>query len=569
MFRSTILVIATLLFFSMLSHAQQQAEQVAPAGADTISGLKKMLIDQQKTIEEQQNRIEQINSAMQEQKRLLQEQNRTISLLLKTQPAADSADASATRVPRLGEIASLTGMVPAASPVMMAPPLAAPQKTEAEEPSPLAFHIGTSYITPIGFADLTTVFRSTGAGSGITSSWGSIPFSNTPAGKLTELRMSGQNSRFGFRVDNKVGKANVLGYMEADFVGFVPTNAVVSSNSNSLRLRLYWVDAKMGKFEFLGGQSWSMLTPNRKGLSPLPADIFYTQAVDSNYHAGLVWSRDPQFRMVYHPNASWAWGLSLENPEQYIGGSSGGGVVTLPSALAAPYAPLLNNGGTTLSVPNVHPDIISKLAYDGKIAGKRDFHFEVAGLLSTFRLYNPANNNHYASVGAGGSLNLNIEVAKNFRVLTNNFWSDGGGRWLFGQAPDLIVKANCAPSALHSGSTMSGLEYTVGNNALSWYYGGVYIGRASTIDPATGRPVGYGYSGSPNSQNRSIQEITFDWNRTFWRDAKYGALNLIGQYSYLIRNPWYVSPGQPKDAHLNLIYVDLRYTLPGAAPTIK
>ncbi len=116
---------------------------------------------------------------------------------------------------------------------------------------------------------------------------------------------------------------------------------------------------------------------------------------------------------------------------------------------------------------------------------------------------------------------------------------------------------------------MSGLEYTVGNNALSWYYGGVYIGRASTIDPATGRPVGYGYSGSPNSQNRSIQEITFDWNRTFWRDAKYGALNLIGQYSYLIRNPWYVSPGQPKDAHLNLIYVDLRYTLPGAAPTIK
>ena len=36
------------------------------------------------------------------------------------------------------------------------------------------------------------------------------------------------------------------------------------------RLRLFWVDVTKDKWEFLAGQSWSMLTPNRKGISALP-----------------------------------------------------------------------------------------------------------------------------------------------------------------------------------------------------------------------------------------------------------------------------------------------------------
>jgi len=44
-----------------------------------------------------------------------------------------------------------------------------------------------------------------------------------------------------------------------------------------------------------------MLTPNRKGLSALPADLFYSQVIDVNYQNGLVWSRNPQFRFIVHP----------------------------------------------------------------------------------------------------------------------------------------------------------------------------------------------------------------------------------------------------------------------------
>src|SRR5260370_10437618 len=107
--------------------------------------------------------------------------------------------------------------------------------------------------------------------------------------------------------------------------------------------------------EFMGGQSWSMLTPNRKGISPLPGDLFYTQDIEVNYQAGLVWSRDPQFRVIYHPNNNWALGVSRENPEQYIGGSARGGPGPVPSTLGTPHANEVHQSPTTRCIANREP----------------------------------------------------------------------------------------------------------------------------------------------------------------------------------------------------------------------
>jgi len=165
-------------------------------------------------------------------------------------------------------------------------------------------------------------------------------------------------------------------------------------------------------------------------------------------------------------------------------------------------------------------------------------------------------------------------------VLTNNFWSDGGGRYIFGQAPDLIAKADGSLSLVHSGSTVSGFEYTHKGTMLYAYYGGIYVGRNSTIVPVSTTsgtppvtttkltPFGYGYTGASTAQNRAIQEATFGFNQTLWKDAKYGALNFMGQYSYVVRDPWSVASGQPANANLNMVFFNLRYTLPGSAPTL-
>jgi hypothetical protein len=63
-----------------------------------------------------------------------------------------------------------------------------------------------------------------------------------------------------------------------------------------------------------------------------------------------------------------------------------------------------------------------------------------------------------------------------------------------------------------------------------------------------------------------INEITFGFNQTIWGNARYGAINAMGQYEYLTRAPWSVAAGSPKSAHDNTIYFNLRYTLPGGMP---
>ena len=160
-------------------------------------------------------------------------------------------------------------------------------------------------------------------------------------------------------------------------------------------------------------------------------------------------------------------------------------------------------------------------------------------------------------------------LVKNFRFVTNNYWSDGGGRYIFGQAPDLVVRNDGSASLVKSGSTVTGFEVTHKNFMAYGYYGGTYIARNVIFAPGNGGFLGYGYTGSANSQNRSVHEGTIGFTNTFWKDAKYGALSFMAQYSYFMRNPWYVASGSPKSTHMNEVFLNLRYALPGAAPAMK
>ena len=110
------------------------------------------------------------------------------------------------------------------------------------------------------------------------------------------------------------------------------------------------------------------------------------------------------------------------------------------------------------------------------------------------------------------------------------------------------------------------MEAVVKNTLLYGYYGGIYIGRNAALDANGTTPIGYGYTGSANSQNRMINEITIGFNQTMWRNPRYGAINLMGQYERLERSPWFVAAGAPSQTHDSTVYLDIRYTLPGAMP---
>jgi hypothetical protein len=117
-------------------------------------------------------------------------------------------------------------------------------------------------------------------------------------------------------------------------------------------------------------------------------------------------------------------------------------------------------------------------------------------------------------------------------------------------------------------ATVDGFEYTHHDTMVYAYYGGEFVTANSDTD-TNGKPIGYGYDGGPTGQNRKLEEYTLGFSQTFWKDAKYGALALMGQYAQVTRTPFWVASGEPANARINEVYFNLRYTLPGSAPATK
>ena len=177
------------------------------------------------------------------------------------------------------------------------------------------------------------------------------------------------------------------------------------------------------------------------------------------------------------------------------------------------------------------------------------------------------------TISCGGAfIKLNVQLVKNLTAVASSFYSDGGGRYIFGLGPDAIVKPDGNVSAVHSGSGIAGLEWQATPRYMLYsYYGGAYFARNYGFLPAAGSScagvagfscVGFGFPGSANTSNRAVQEATFGAIPTLWSNPNYGKLQVITQYSYLVRSPWSVTQPAPKNAHLSMVYAGIRYILP-------
>jgi hypothetical protein len=436
----------------------------------------------------------------------------------------------------------------------------------AEPPtSPLAIHVGDADLLIGGFMDMTAIMRSTNTGNGLGTNFSNFPFTTTatgapnPTGNLAETRFSAQNSRITLQGTSKVGSANVKGYLEADFLGNTAQNLNVTSNSDGLRMRLYWVQFQAGKFEFLGGQSWSFMTPNRNGLSPMPGDLFYSQDVDTNYQMGLPWGRTPGFRFIAHATDTVSIGVALENPEQYVGGA-----VVLPKAFTVAEVDTGSGSsavGSSSPTPNPYPDVIGKIALDPK-TGSTHQHIDAAVLVSGFKTYNATSNTSLTQTGYAESVNAIIEPVRNFRLIATNFFSKGGGRYIANTGiPDFIVNPDFSMSLVKSWSGIYGAEITAKNTLLYGYYSVARVTQDTTFDADGKTLIGYGIASS-QAPNQKIDEVTLGITQTFFRDPKIGGMQLMVQYSNLKRTPFSVPTGTPTDAKMNMVYVNVRYLLP-------
>ncbi|HEX4346575.1 MAG TPA: hypothetical protein VHZ73_03340 [Vicinamibacterales bacterium] len=444
--------------------------------------------------------------------------------------------------------------------------LSAPGAVYAQQAtSPLAIHVGDADLLVGGFMDLTSITRSTATGNGIGTNFSNFPFTTTatgtpnPVANLSETRFSAQNSRITLTGTSKAGAANVKGYLEADFLGNTAQNLNVTSNSDGLRLRLFWVQYTRGKFEFLGGQSWSMIVPNRQGISPVPGDLFYSQDVDTNYQMGLTWGRTPQFRFIAHASNTVALGVSIENPQQYTGSA-----VVLPAAFTASEVDTGSGSsaiGSSSPTPNIAPDIIGKIAFDPK-TGSTHQHIDAAVVLGSYKTYNATTNTKFSKEGYGVSLNAVLEPVKNFKLVATNFYSQGAGRYIANtNIPDFIVNPDFSMTAVKSWSGIYGPEVTVNKSLLYGYYSVAQGDQTTAFDANGTTPIGYGVAAS-QTPNHKIQEETVGVTQTFFRDAKIGGMQMMLQFSHVQRTPFSVPINTPSSAKLNMFYLNVRYILP-------
>ena len=466
------------------------------------------------------------------------------------------------------------------------------QETEKPKESPLSFRIGGMDFTPGGFMDFQNIFRTVNTGSVVSTSFGGIPFSNTAAGHLTEYRATGQYSRWNMKVGGKYGANNITGYIEGDFNGNDAANVFATTNPHTLRLRLYFADIKHGIWEITAGQAWSLITPNRVGTSPMPSDLATTYSLDGNILVGMPYSRDGQFRLTVRPNDAFSWAVAVDNPQQFTAGT-----VTAPTI----FNGVLTNtgsgqsqldGNATGGTPNLFPDVMSKMAFDTKLGG-RLFHLEGGGLVTSAKVSvlptagsGITNFSSHSSIGAGGMGGFNFELVKNFRIMAYGVYGNGIGRYFNATGPQFVVAPvpigtgfDVVTSMVHSGAGYGGTEFQLGKTQIGAYYGAYYFQRSSFNDltaaaiatpiscapglaPVNRPCIGFGGANSANNNNRDIQEGSIVLQQTLWKNPQYGALLLINDASYTSRSPWFVAAGAPKNAHMFMDHLALRYVIP-------
>lgn len=198
-------------------------------------------------IAEQETQIERLQKAVSAQQKAVSAQREMLETAVRTMASRTAQNAAAA--PMLVNASGVVTPAPAAQ--------AAQDAASIDVPAPLSLKIGNTFVTPIGFLDLTYVNRSTNVGSGLGTSYGAIPFNNqgTAAGNLNDSLFSVQNSRIGARFDSIFHDTKVLGYWESDFLGIQPPNIMVTSNPATFRLRLFFtLICRRGSGKFWAGR---------------------------------------------------------------------------------------------------------------------------------------------------------------------------------------------------------------------------------------------------------------------------------------------------------------------------
>ncbi len=148
------------------------------------------------------------------------------------------------------------------------------------------FHLGRVLLRPSGFFDVIAEGRSETTGDTISTRFSFIPLTeNTPS----ETLWSFSHSRIALHGETPLAAGILTGYLEADFL--------TPKGDAPWRWRQYWGEYKQGKWSIMAGHGWSLLRPNRRGLTSETA-LMNTMVIEPAYHVGLIGVRRRQVRLT-------------------------------------------------------------------------------------------------------------------------------------------------------------------------------------------------------------------------------------------------------------------------------
>ena len=433
------------------------------------------------------------------------------------------------------------------------------QEIAGEQPEGPALAAGPARIRLGGYLGVTGIYRSTNSGGGPGTNFATIPYEDLVQGNVSETRLSAQSSRISLRVDADFPEPEtrfrrLSGYFEMDFSGTTPGTVAVTSTSVGFRLRQAFAEVQYGEHFFLAaGQAFTLMTAQKDQLSIWPSDLELSQAIDTNYLAGMIWGRTPQVRLTWRPSSRVNWAVSLENPEQQLGR----GLVVLPACCANDIDAQYNTGSDELRVPNLMTDIVTRVAFNPI----KPLHVDVGGVVRVFRHTVAPYDDDFKDVGGGASINARYNVTASTRLLMQTGFGSGLGRYIGGLVPDAAFRRDGSIRTVGTTSWVGGVEQKVSPRlSLAGYYSGLDTDATFDLD-TDGSYIGFGFPGSSNSNNRKIQEITGTASYQFVRSPDRGSGQLSLQASWLKRDPAWQGNGLPS-AKAFLFFAQVRYNLP-------
>jgi len=314
--------------------------------------------------------------------------------------------------------------------------------------SPSVLHYKGVILTPTGFFNGESYYRTHATGGDLPTAFSSIPYEHADAYSLSEAGISGRQSRFGFIAEGKIGWGTVRAMMEADFLGAGTTSNNNQSSSYLLRQRLMMAELETASgWTFSAGQGWSLAAENKKGINTAAAQIALPMQIDPNYVTGLVWTRAGNLR-VTRSFKKVAVAVSAENPQ-----------IVYSAALAGntPWAVLGSagtNGGTYNAAVSTCSATTSIVNYQNEVVG---------------------------------TSNAYLPVSKTYTACSNL------ANISFNQAPDMIVKAAFDPGIGHYeilGIARFAHETVYpGETTNSYLYGGKDPYGNKIVDISTGAAV--------------------------------------------------------------------------------